>query len=205
MKVLAAKFVLEANENIPYMCDIENVVFDFNEKAIAAMQLGKATEDEELELVPILSARVGSNGVMKYNCFRYIETRILDEVKANLHDLDGIYLHLHGASEIENIGSGDHHILKEIRKIVGPYLPIVVACDPHGNLCKEYVENTQLIRSYRESPHTDVEQTNEFVLNQLKDLIRNRQNIHSVYRKLPMILGGEQSVSTDEPVRTINK
>lgn len=205
MKVLAAKFVLEANENIPYMCDIENVVFDFNEKAIAAMQLGKATVDEELELVPILSARVGSNGVMKYNCFRYIETRILDEVKANLHDLDGIYLHLHGASEIENIGSGDHHILKEIRKIVGPYLPIVVACDPHGNLCKEYVENIQLIRSYRESPHTDVEQTNEFVLNQLKDLIRNRQNIHSVYRKLPMILGGEQSVSTDEPVRTINK
>ncbi len=205
MKILAAKFVLEANENVPYMCDIENVAFDFNEKAIAAMQLGKAAEDKDVEIIPIMSANAGSNGVMKWNCFNYIETRICDGIKAHLKDLDGIYLHLHGASEIEGIGSGDHHILKEVRKIVGPYLPIVVACDPHGNLCKEYVENTQLIRSYRESPHTDIEETNQFVLNQLKDLIRNRQSIHSIYRKLPLILGGEQSVSTDEPVRSINQ
>lgn len=205
MKIAAAKFVLEANENVPHLCDIENVAFDFNEKAVAAMQLGRAAKDEGVEIIPIISANAGSSGVMKLNCFRYIENRILEGIKAHLKNLDGIYLHLHGASEIEKIGSGDHHILKEIRKIVGPYLPIVIACDPHGNLCREYVESTQLIRSYRESPHTDIEQTNEFVLNQLKDLIRNRQNIHSVYRKLPLILGGEQSVSADEPVRTINQ
>lgn len=205
MKILAAKFVLEANENVPHLCDIENVAFDFNEKAIAAMQLGEAAVEDGVEIIPIISANAGSNGIMKWNCFNYIENRILDGIKEKMKDLDGIYLHLHGASEVEKIGSGDHHILKEIRKLVGPYLPIVIACDPHGNLCQEYVENTQLIRSYRESPHTDIEQTNQFVLNQLKDLIRNRQNIHSIYRKLPLILGGEQSVSTDEPVRSINQ
>lgn len=204
MNVLAAKFVLEANENVPIMCDIENVAFDYGEKAIAAMQLGKAAEDRELNLIPVLSANAGSSGVMKYNCFRYIETCILDAVKEHLSNLDGIYLHLHGASAVEKIGSGDFHLLKEIRKITGPYVPIVISCDPHGNLSKEYVENTQLIRSYRESPHTDIEHTNEFVLNQLKNLIRYHQNIHSIYRKLPLILGGEQSVSKDEPVLSIN-
>jgi len=204
MKIIAAKFVLEANENVPNKTDIENVAFDFGVNAITAMQLGNATNDEELELIPIMSANAGSNGVMKLNCFRYIENRLLDGIKENIDGLDGIYLHLHGASEIEGIGSGDHHILKEVRKIVGPYMPIVVACDPHGNLCKEYAESTTLIRSYRHSPHTDIEQTNEFVFNQLKELIRHRENIHSIYRKLPMILGGEQSVSTDEPVKSIN-
>ena len=39
----------------------------------------------------------------------------------------------------------------------------------------------------------------------LIDLVRSRQNIHAVYRKLPLILGGEQSVSTDEPVLSINR
>ena len=38
----------------------------------------------------------------------------------------------------------------------------------------------------------------------LCEQIRNRQNIHSIYRKLPLILGGEQSVSADEPVKSIN-
>ncbi|MCF0110259.1 MAG: M81 family metallopeptidase [Erysipelotrichaceae bacterium] len=205
MKIIAAKFVLEANENVPMRCDIENVAFDFGDKCIAAMQLGNATHDSDLQLIPLLSANAGSSGVMTYNCFRYIETRILDGIRSHLSDLDGIYLHLHGASYVETIGSGDFHILKEIRNLVGPYVPVAVACDPHGNLCKEYVEQCTLIRSYRESPHTDIEQTNEFVLNELKDIIRHRQNIHAIYRKLPMILGGEQSVSSDEPVKTINR
>lgn len=204
MKILAFKFALEANENVPTMCDIEHVAFHFGEQALVAMQLEQAKLDEGVQLIPVFSANPGSSGVMKYNCFQYIVNRLLDSVKEHLNDLDGIYLHLHGASFIEKIGSGDFYILKEVRKLVGPYIPIVVACDPHGNLCQEYVENTQLIRSYRHSPHIDVRETNEFVLYQLIDLIRSRQNIHSIYRKLPLILGGEQSVSQDEPVKTIN-
>ena len=39
----------------------------------------------------------------------------------------------------------------------------------------------------------------------LCDLLHDRQHIHAVYRKLPLILGGEQSVSADEPVRSINR
>ena len=49
MKVLAAKFVLESNENVPMKADIENVAFDFGDNAIKAMQLGTATQDEDLE------------------------------------------------------------------------------------------------------------------------------------------------------------
>lgn len=205
MRILALKFVLEANENVPTMCDYENIAFDYGDNAIKAMQLGDLSKYDDVEIIPILSANAASSGVMKYNCFNYIETKIIECIKSYLPTIDGLYLHLHGASYVENIGSGDFHILKEIRNLVGTYMPIVVACDPHGNLTKEYVEETQLIRSYRNSPHTDVEQTNSFVLNQLINLIRKPEHIHSIYRKLPLILGGEQSVSSDEPVVSINK
>ena len=67
------------------------------------------------------------------------------------------------------------------------------------------MESTQIIRSYRESPHTDADETMVKVADMLCELLKNRQNIHSVYRKLPLILGGEQSVSADEPVCSINK
>ncbi|MBQ4342569.1 MAG: M81 family metallopeptidase, partial [Erysipelotrichaceae bacterium] len=205
MKILGFKFTLEANENVPVLCDIENVAFQFYHNSIYSMHLDQYPFDEDVQFLPILNADPGSSGVMKSNCFKYIETRILETIKEHLKDLDGLYLHFHGASFIENLGSGDFHLLKEIRKITGPYLPIAVTCDPHGNLCKEYVENTQLIRSYRHSPHTDVKETAEFVMGELIDLIRHPQHIHSIYRKLPLILGGEQSVSLDEPVRTINQ
>ena len=205
MKILAAKFVLEANENIPMMCDMENVSLRTGPDCLAAMQLGEVFSEAGVEVIPALSADASSSGIMKRSCFDYIEGRILESVHEHIHEIDGIYLHLHGASGVEGIGSGDHHILREVRRVVGPYMPIGVTCDPHGNLCRDYVEACTIIRSYRESPHTDIESTVRFVASALIEQIRHPTGIRPVYRKLPLILGGEQSVSLDEPVRSINE
>lgn len=49
-----------------------------------------------------------------------------------------------------------------------------------------------------------VETTNRFVFSKLIELIKHPKNVTPVYKKLPMILGGEQSVSADEPVKSFN-
>lgn len=205
MKILAAKFVLEANAHVPMKCDMENVALSYGKEALSHMQLGNVFDAEDIDLIPVICADAGCSGVMKTSCFMYIEQRILQAVKEHVKDLDGIYLHLHGASFVEDIGSGEHHLLRCIRRITGPYLPIAISCDPHGNLTKEYVENATILRSFREAPHTDIPETVQFVCRALVQEIRNRMNMRPVYRKLPLILGGEQSVSADEPVRSINQ
>lgn len=205
MKVMIGEFITESNEHIPHKCNIKDYDIAFGKACIDKMRIKEVFDKHQIDIIPSIYANAGSNGVVEKIAFEYIESTIIKIVKENIHDIDGIFLMLHGASEVETIGSGDHHILKEIRKIVGPYLPIAVVCDPHGNLEKEYVESTQIIRSYRESPHTDADETMVKVADMLCDLLQNRQNIHSVYRKLPLILGGEQSVSADEPVCSINK
>ena len=126
--ILVARFILEANENIPKKCDLKDVSLHFGQDCIAHLQLGDVFNRPDVTLVPTLDANAGSNGVMKRTAFEYIESTILQTVREHLSELDAIYLHLHGASEVEDIGSGDHHILKEVRRIVGPYLPIAVVC-----------------------------------------------------------------------------
>jgi microcystin degradation protein MlrC len=207
MKVLIAQFIIESNANIPYKSNLEDFNLLFGEDCIREMKCKEVFAKEGVEIIPSIYANATAGGVLEKSAFDYIEKRILEDVKKHIHEIDGIFLHLHGASEIEDLegGSGDHHIVKMIRKLVGPYLPIAVVCDPHGNLSKEYVENTTLIRSYRQSPHTDIKETIEFICEKLVALLKNRQNIMPVYRKLPMILGGEQSVSADEPVKSINQ
>jgi microcystin degradation protein MlrC len=207
MKVLIAKFIIESNANIPYKSKLENFNILFGEDCIREMKCKDVFEKEGVEIMPSIYADASAGGVLEKTTFEYIENRILEDIKKHINEIDGILLHLHGASEIEDLegGSGDHHIMKMIRRLVGPYLPIAVVCDPHGNLSKEYVESTTLIRSYRNSPHTDIKETIEFVCEKLVALLHNRQNITPVYRKLPMILGGEQSVSDDEPVKSINR
>lgn len=205
MKILAAKFQLEANEHVPMMCDRGQTAISYGQDAAEHMQLGDVFDEPDIELIPVICADAACSGIMTKNCFNSIEQTILEAVKENLRELDGIYLHLHGASYVEEIGSGEHHIVAAVRKLTGPYLPIAVSCDPHGNLTEEYVKNITFLRSYREAPHTDIAATVQRTCRTLTDLIRHRRNITPVYRKLPLILGGEQSVSTDEPVRTINQ
>lgn len=204
-KVMIGTFITESNENIPTKNDIDSYEIYFGDKLIEKMAVKDIFDSHKIEIIPSIFASAGASGVIKKRTFDYIETCFLDTVRDHIHELDGIYLMLHGASQVdEGIGSGDHHILKEIRKIAGPYLPIAVACDPHGNLTQEYVENCTYICSYRESPHIDATQTREKTARNLCELVKNRKKIHAIYRKLPLILGGEQSVSTDEPVLTIN-
>ena len=40
MKILAAKFVLEANAHVPMKCDMENVALSYGKEALSHMQLG---------------------------------------------------------------------------------------------------------------------------------------------------------------------
>ena len=205
MKVLVAKYMLEANcfvPNVLEMCDFD---FRMNQDCIDRMQMGDVFERNGVEVIPSVYARSNGSGIMSKRAFDYVEGTLLDIVRKHINEIDGMFLFLHGASEVQEYGSGDHHILKEVRKVVGPYLPIAIVCDPHGNLCREYVEAATIIRSYRHSPHTDIEETVEKVCLMLIEQMKNRTGIHAVYRKLPLILGGEQSVSTDEPVKSINK
>ena len=205
MKVLVGLFTCESNANVPLKNEITQFVVDFGENVAKKARVDDVFAKEGVEIIPAIYASAGASGVIKKDCFEYIESCFVKAAKEHLNELDGIWLHLHGASEVEEIGSGDHHILKALREVVGPYMPIAVVCDPHGNLTKEYVENCTIIRSYRESPHTDADETKKYVAKMLCDFLKNRQNIHAIYRKLPLILGGEQSVSTDEPVASINK
>ena len=205
MNVLIGLFNTESNGNIPTICRLNNYDIAFGEECIDKIQVRNVFEKEGINIIPSIYANAGGAGVIEENAFEYIESCFINCVKENIQDIDGIYLMLHGASFVEGIGSGDFHILKEIRKIVGPYLPIAVVCDPHGNLTKEYVESTQIIRSYRNSPHTDKNETYEKVAHSLCTLLKQREYIHSEYIKLPLILGGEQSVSADEPVKSINE
>ena len=47
--------------------------------------------------------------------------------------VDGIWLYLHGAMEVEHIGSGELALLRMVRERVSFNVPIALALDFHAN------------------------------------------------------------------------
>ena len=149
MKVLVGLFTCESNANIPLNNEITQFVLGFGEDLAKNARVADVFANENIDIIPSIYASAGASGVIKKDCFEYIESCFVKACKEHKDEIDGVWLQLHGASYVEEYGSGDQHILKTIREILGPYIPIAIVFDPHGNLTKEYVENCTIIRSYR--------------------------------------------------------
>ena len=81
MKILVAKFQLEANEHVAMKCDLPNVAISYDQDALTHMQLGDVFNSPDIELVPAICADAACSGVMKKTCFDYIEQTILNAVR----------------------------------------------------------------------------------------------------------------------------
>lgn len=207
MKVLVGHFNSESNEHSYQNLSFDNFIFKYGESSIDAMGVRDIFEDNNIDLIPSIYANGHPGGPIKKDVFDFILSRFLQSLKEHLSEIDGIYLYLHGASKVLDLegGSAEHKILSEIRKVTGPYLPIAIVMDPHGNLSQDFVDNATIIRCYRHSPHIDIRETHQIVAKLLVDILLNRRSITPIYRKVPIIIGGERSVSTDEPMVSINK
>lgn len=207
MKVLVARFSSESNEHSRSLMTFDKFIFGFGEDCINSMYTRDIFENAGIELIPSIAAIGHPHGPVTKDAYDFILARLLHDVEEHLHEIDGIFLFLHGASKVIGLegGSAEHAFLREIRKLTGPYLPIALVMDPHGNLSSELVNNVNILRCYRESPHTDVKETYRFVAEKFVDLLYHRRNIKPAYVKVPIIVGGEKSESHEEPIRSINR
>ena len=207
MKVLIAHMSAECNEHIQHTAGFEDFDIAYGQECIDKMHIEATFAKEGMEIIPSIYARTNPNGMIERPVFDFIANTIFDDVRKHLHEIDGIYLQLHGASGVLNLDciSGEHYIVKKLREITGSHMPIAMVMDPHGNLTKTLAEQLHIVRCYRESPHIDTIETEQIVAEKLCQLLKNRRPMKPVICKLPIMVGGERSVSSKEPMRTINQ
>lgn len=207
MRILIGGFVAESNAYTPKPAEIQDFLIQKGQDIATRLYVDEIAKEEGVELVPSIFAYGGGGGRVEYDTFDYILKQFKKAVKEHANDIDGMFFFLHGASNVFDLegGSGDHAIIREIRKIVGPYMPIGMVMDPHGNLSQEQADNCNIIRTFRHSPHTDRKEAHQIVFRSVIDLLKRRRIIHPIYMKMPILLGGERCVSTDEPLVSINK
>lgn len=113
-------------------------------------------EAYEWQIEHILSAAAGPGGCVTRDTF---DTLVTPLINAAMGPWDGIFLMLHGAMVTDFCEDGEGEILRRIRAIVGPDIPIAVTLDPHANVTKAMCELAQILVSYTTYPHVDLRST----------------------------------------------
>lgn len=116
-------------------------------------------EQEGAEMEPIVNAYRGALGPASDEAVERYAQEIAAALRTRRDGLDGVLLHLHGASWTPSYLDPERYIIDTVRAAIGPGMPLMVAFDYHGNLDAGTLRNLDAAFAYQQSPHTDMGET----------------------------------------------
>jgi microcystin degradation protein MlrC len=113
--------------------------------------------EKDIELLPLFSANATPSGAITQEAERELLKRMFAALES-AGKLDGLMVAPHGAGVGVEHPDLDGNWLTEVRRRVGPNVPMICTLDPHANLSKAMVDATDATLAYRTNPHLDQRQ-----------------------------------------------
>ena len=185
MKIAAGMFYHEANSFNPDLVQKEDFVYCEGEEVIKRLYASEVFQRENAEIVPLIYAATLPNGIVDKDAYTYYADRILSILSEN-KDVDGVFLHLHGSMEVNELGSGEYHLVKSVRDLLGDDVIIGLCLDAHANTDPRLPALVNAMRNYRTVPHQDQDVTEKAVAEHMVDCIKNHKKTIPQFVRLPM-------------------
>jgi len=201
MRVAIGGFGHETNTFSPIWTGYDDFRF-VRGAAILDDRLGQPWRAEGVELFPTFVASAMPGGLVRKAAYVQIKEELLRELQA-IRPVDGVYLDLHGAMEVEEIGDGEGDLIQAVRALVGKDTLISVSLDLHGNISPVLVDNADILTAFRTAPHRDDQETRRRALALLVRALREGLKPAAVLIKPPLLLAGESAVTEVEPAKSL--
>jgi microcystin degradation protein MlrC len=160
-------------------------------------------EERGVELRPVLAANATPGAPVSEDAYEYYTGEILDAVRDQVDDLDGVMLPLHGAMVTEHLHDGEGPLIRQVREIVGEDVPISVSLDLHGNVTEEMMTHADALNGYKEYPHLDKAETGRLGMEILVDTIRGVVDPVMHFERPPQIIYQPKAYTPSGPMAEV--
>lgn len=129
--------------------------------------------------------------------------RICETIEADARrlDFDAVYLELHGAALTESYDDAEGELLRRVRAIVGPAIPIVASLDLHANVTRLMLDEADALVAFRTYPHVDYVKTGERAADLLDRRMRQGHRERLSWVRLPYLISVSVQGTSHEPAR----
>jgi microcystin degradation protein MlrC len=136
------------------------------------------------------------------DAFERIANGLIENLK-NAGPVNGVYLDLHGAMVCEQFEDGEGEILRRVRELVGPRVPIVASLDLHANVTRAMVETVDAMVAYRTYPHVDMADTGARAARLLDQMLKTGERLKGRFHTLDYLTGLSSQCSFIEPCKSL--
>lgn len=157
------------------------------------------------ELVPLAWCIANPAGPIEDSAFERIAALICASLTRALDrgEIEGVYLDLHGAALARSFPDAEGELLRRVRAITGPEMPLTVSLDPHANLTAEMVARTDALVPYRTYPHVDMKDAGAQAMQLLLERIRRRAPWERTFSQLDFWIPVTSQCTLAEPMKSL--
>lgn len=202
MKIICASFQCESNSRAkthPQKYDFEYFKGEDIFKKLVVKDVFAAAG---YEVIPAIYSVALPAGTVEKDIYFYYKNQIMEIVKEN-PDACGVYIFFHGSMEVEEIGSGELYLLKEIRKIVSQDCVISLTMDAHANITDELCEYADIVCGFKTVPHTDQVESQLRAANGLVKALKTGERPQMYIQRVPFLLKNDTLLTREEPLKSL--
>jgi microcystin degradation protein MlrC len=202
MNIVVGSIQQETNSFSPISPRMEDFDTCYGDRMLGRVAATRVFEKAGASIIPTIYANAVPSGRVPLPLFERLCNELLSRIPTDIQ-IDGVWLYLHGAMDVDGIGSGDAAIVERVRQKVGPKVPIAVALDFHANNDPRMVDHANVICGYRTAPHRDMEETQTRAANLLLECVSNAWLPKPVLVHIPLMITGDMALSDYEPLKGI--
>jgi microcystin degradation protein MlrC len=156
----------------------------------------------DCEVVPTLLARALSGAPMVEQIYAALLEELLSRLEA-AGSVDGVLLVLHGAMMSQGTPDATGELLRQVRALVGPAVPVVATLDLHANVTAMMAEEATALIGYQTAPHVDMYEAGQKAAHVLVETLRGHVRPTMSLVRLPMLLPPENSTHLWGPLSEV--
>lgn len=143
-------------------------------------------EEEDVAIAPLAWGFANPAGPVTAEAFERIAALIIAALSDALEEgpLNGVYLDLHGAMVAVGFDDAEAELLRRVRAVVGPDVPIAASLDPHANMTAAMVAHADVLVPFRTYPHVDMKPAGAQAARLLLRMIREGRRPAKAFREL---------------------
>ncbi len=181
----------------------DDVIKSFSGTNTATGGIIDVCKREGVELIPTVNTFAMPSAHVARSALDGFLEELLDGIK-KAGKIDGVCLELHGAMRADDpIYDGEGYILRHVRELVGPDMPVTSSLDYHANMTRDMITHANALHIYDTYPHIDAYETGVAAAETIVRTIRGEIRPAMGWKQIPLAVGLTYQFTGSIPMSTI--
>src|SRR4051812_37348448 len=151
---------------------------------------------ERPEIVGLVRLPAWPGGAATHDTYLWLRDELIEALRRAL-PVDGLLLALHGSLAAEGAPDVEGEVLRAVREVVGPGVPLVATLDLHANITERMVREADALVLYHTAPHVDVFETGQRGAEVLRRILFENARPVTAFQKIPLVVPAERANTED--------